>query len=621
LGLADLIKKTRLAMAGESVDPTTEQGNNGIQPLVEQIRASLTKILASRVFVRSERLCRFLSMTVERTLAGETGQIAEYILAQDVFDRHQRFDPRIDSIVRVEARRLRNKLREYYNGPGTNDPVRIAFPTGSYIPVFSSAAPTASVKTTGQALDPRTVAVLPFVNLSAEPDQDFFCDGITEEILNALTALPELNVVARTSVFYYKGTNIDVREIGERLGAGTVIEGSVRKAGRRLRISATAIKASDGLTLWSDTFNRDLADVFAIQDEIARAVAASLRVSLAATPERSARVHDFEGFILYLRGRHYWNQMSLEGIENALDQFTRAIELFPNYAPPYAALADAYGHLASWGTIAPREALEKGKSAALEAVRLDGRSADALATLGSFLSLFEFRWEEGRDLMQRALELQPSNIQAHELDSIQWLYRGDFSQTLRCLDKALQLDPLSPRGLRFKARYHFYQRQYDKAVEILKAALPLGRDASNREVLCSLGWVYTLQARYHEAIDIFGNLPEGPFLITKLAALGEAYARAGDTIAARDVLERLQSLSRTGYVSPRGAVYIYVGLREWDHVFQELDKACDDHSPWLPSVHVDPRFDSIRSSPRFRRLLRRMHLLRSSVKGTLAKGR
>src|SRR5580700_9517767 len=275
-------------MAANSADPAAR--GSEIDPTEEQVRAHLAKILASEMFVRSDRLCRFLNLTVERTLAGEAAQISEYIVGRDVFDRDQRYDPQIDSIVRVEARRLRNKLREYYNGPGTADPVVITFPKGTYVPVFSTAAPAAGVRITSPDLDPRTIAVLPFVNLSSEPDQDFFCDGITEEILNALTAVPELNVVARTSVFYFKGANADVREIGDRLGAGTVIEGSVRKAGSQLRICAKAIKASDGLTLWSDTFDRDLADVFAIQDEIARAVAGALRVSLAPSPEGSARV-------------------------------------------------------------------------------------------------------------------------------------------------------------------------------------------------------------------------------------------------------------------------------------------------------------------------------------------
>lgn len=595
-------------MAANSVIPTNPaaQGKGEFEPSARRVRAHMGKVLASEMFFRSDRLCRFLQLTVDRALAGET--VNEYVLGQDVFDRGHLYDPQIDSIVRVEARRLRKKLHEYYNGPGANDPVRIAYPKGSYIPVFIAAVPAAAARSPGQTLDPRTVAVLPFVNLSPEGDQDFFCDGITEEILHALTTVPDLNVVARTSVFHFKGATTDVREIGERLGAGTVIEGSVRKEGQHLRISATAIKASEGVTLWSESFDRDLADVFAIQDEIARAVAGSLSVCLAPSSDSSARERDFEGYILYLRGRHYWNQMSLEGIGNALNQFTRAVALFPNYTPPYAALADAYGHLASWGAIAPAEALEKGKRAAREAVRLDQRSADALATLGSFLSLFEWRWGEGTDLMRRALGLEPSNVRAHELYGLQWLYRGDFRAALQCIDRALLLDPFSPRGLRFKASHYFFQREYDKAIDVLKATVPLGRDETNREVLCSLGGVYTLQGRYDQAIEILQSLPEGPFLVAKLGALGEAYARAGDATAARDVLGRLQSLSATGYVSPRGPIYIYIGLGDWDRAFQELDQACDDHCPWLPSVHIDPRFDSVQSDLRFKSLVERMHL-------------
>src|SRR5215472_15951154 len=224
-----------------------------VQPLPESICAELEKILSSKVFVRSERLCRFLRLTVERVLTGEADQIKEYTLGRDVFDRDQNYDPRVDSIVRVEARRLRRKLREYYKDLGASDPVSIEFPAGSYIPVFHYRTP-ADPKLSSQftspelkPLNPRTVAVLPFVNLSPDPEQDFFCDGITEAILNTLTTVPQLNVVARTSVFRFKGRHGDVREIGRQLHAGTVIEGSVRKSENQLRISAQVIDASKGI--------------------------------------------------------------------------------------------------------------------------------------------------------------------------------------------------------------------------------------------------------------------------------------------------------------------------------------------------------------------------------------
>jgi tetratricopeptide (TPR) repeat protein len=236
------------------------------------------------------------------------------------------------------------------------------------------------------------------------------------------------------------------------------------------------------------------------------------------------------------------------------------------------------------------------------------------------LSLFEWRWEEGADLMKRALDLEPSNIHAHELSAIQSLYRGDFGATLRSLERALQLDPLSPRGLRFKAWFYLYQREYDRAVDILNASIPLGRDATNREVLFSLGSIYTLQGRYQRAIEVLSTLPEGAFLVTKLGALGEAYAYSGNIAAARDALDRLEQLSKTTYVSPRGPIYIYAGLGEWDRAFQELEQACDDHCPWLPSINVDPRFDAVRSDERFKRLLDRMHLRGHAAKVTPANG-
>jgi TolB-like protein len=593
-------------MAGNSVGVAGDHNGPAVKPSADQIRTELEKILASRIFVRSQRLCRFLRFVVEKTLDGETGQLTELVIGREVFDRKKTYDPQIDSIVRVEARRLRNKLVEYYRDLGERDPVQIDLEKGGYAPAFRYAAPISPPRKS--APDVRTVAVLPFVNLSPDPDQDFFCDGITEEILNALTTIPELNVVARTSVFHFKNASADVREIGERLGAGTVIEGSVRKSDQRLRISAKAINASTGLSLWSGTYDRDLVDVFAIQDEIARAVADSLRVSLAPVAIETEHERDFEGYMLYLRGRHYWNQMSQDGIENALNQFTRAIALFPNYAPPYAALADAYGHLASWGAIPPGEATTRAKQAALDALRLDDRLADAHATMGAILSFFEWNWEEGAKLLTRAIELQPSNVHAHELFALHFIYRAEFERSLLCVDRALQLDPLSPRGLRFKAGYYSYQRRYDEAIDVLRAAIPLGRDATDREALFLLGSLYTLQGRYREAIEILRSLPEGPFLVTKLGALGEANALAGNVAAAREALQTLDHLSTTGYVSPRSAVYIYGGLREWDRAFEELEKACADHSPWLPTLNVDPRFDPVRTDPRFLELLRRMNL-------------
>jgi len=227
-------------------------------PSAQSIRSQLQNIVASEEFAKSERLCRFLRYTVELAVTGKAQQLNQYAVGRDVFDRGESYDPRIDSIVRVEACRLRAKLRRYYERHRT-DRVLFEFPLGSYAPKFRErtyAPPAARGETSARS---NTIAVLPFANLGPETDQEFLCDGITEAILNKLATVPELNVVARTSVFHFKGKTGDVREIGERLGAGTIVEGTVRKAGDQLRVSAMAIKAADGCALWSSTFDRELA--------------------------------------------------------------------------------------------------------------------------------------------------------------------------------------------------------------------------------------------------------------------------------------------------------------------------------------------------------------------------
>lgn len=248
------------------------------------VRDQLARILNSRGFASSTRLCRFLTHIVHRTLDGNAGSIKEFSIAMEVFDRTADYDPNIDAIVRVEARRLRAKLKAYYES--ANDPVLIELRCGSYVPTFRWLG-TGGLPQQRQDTPPRrrpSVAVLPFLNMSPEPEQDYFCDGISEEILNSLTHLPDLDVIARTSSFQFKGVAIDIRDVGQRLGADLVIEGSVRKDGEQLRITAQAVETACGHHLWSETFRRELKNVFAIQDEIAGAVADLLRVHAPARP-------------------------------------------------------------------------------------------------------------------------------------------------------------------------------------------------------------------------------------------------------------------------------------------------------------------------------------------------
>ncbi len=249
------------------------------------VREQLARVVDSPGFVSSARLNRFLSHIVNRTIDGDTDSLKEFSIAMEVFDRSADYDPNIDAIVRVEARRLRSKLKAYYEeGAGRSDPVLIGLRPGSYVPIFRwlERQPNEQRQEISPPLGSRraAVAVLPFVNMSPEPEQDYFCDGITEEIINSLTRVAGLNVIARTSAFQFKGASVDIREVGQRLGADLAIEGSVRKAGAQLRITAQAIQTESGHHLWSETFRRELKDVFAIQEEIAESIAGLLRVHL-----------------------------------------------------------------------------------------------------------------------------------------------------------------------------------------------------------------------------------------------------------------------------------------------------------------------------------------------------
>jgi adenylate cyclase len=275
------------------LSPTKMSPNNGLDAVpARAVCEQLARIVSSPVFISSARLCRFLTHIVNRTIHGGAGDLKEFSIAMEVFDRTSDYDPNIDAIVRVEARRLRAKLKAYYmHEPGRNDPVLIALRPGSYVPIFRWLDKQPEDRQEDRAairLRAASVAVLPFVNMSPEPEPEYFCDGMTEETINSLTHVAELRVIARTSAFQFKGMFIDIREVGRRLDADLVIEGSVRKSGDQLRITAQAIQTESGHHLWSETFKREFKDVFAIQEQIAQSVTGLLRVHM---PEASQATH------------------------------------------------------------------------------------------------------------------------------------------------------------------------------------------------------------------------------------------------------------------------------------------------------------------------------------------
>ncbi len=572
-------------------------GGGEASPSAGDARVQLERILRSAGFRKSERLRRFLRAAVEAALAGE--QLKEYSLGRDVFDRGAGYDPRTDSIVRVEAGRLRRKLDQYYETEGRADRVRIALNAGSYVPVFSRRE---ALEETGvAALDPNTVAVLPFANLSPEPEQGYFCDGITEDIINALTTVPELKVIGRASVFTLRDTQADVREIGGKLGAGTIVEGSVRRAAGVLRISTKLIHAESRLALWSGMFDRPVGDIFAIKDEIAGAIAGTLRVTLGFDPKPPLRdgAPSIEAYTLYLKGLQAANRLDLEGNRTAIELFGRAISLFPDYALAHAALANLYASSALISVMRPAEVMPRAKSGAMEALRLEPRLAQAFAALGWVTFFFDRDWEQGLALTRRAVAIAPSYAFGHFAQGACHTILGRFDEAIGFFDIALRLDPLSLRVIRGMAWTLSAAGRFEEAERRALSAVELEPDSAEPYYMLAL--IYLHRRRIGDALAAIGEGHRGS--PTPLAQGLEAaiLAAQGDHQGALRIVERLRSYP--DWVDPIIFSRIYLELGEIERAIEYVAKSIEERSPLAPYVATDPLFGRLRGDRRLRELL------------------
>ena len=349
----------------------------------------------------------------------------------------------------------RMKLESYYTSEDPGNPV-ITIRKGSYVPTFGwkesreLAGPPIVPQPDKLPLDTRAVAVLPFSNLSAEPDQEFLCQGIAEEVLNQVASLPGIRVIARGPASRFQLREMGAAEIGERLGAGVLVEGTVRRAGERLRVSARIIDAATGRYLWTRTFNRDLNDIFRIEDEIAKAVAAEVVGETSAYREtlRSTVVPDYRAYTLYLQGRHALRALTGGGVRTALEFFNEAVALAPEYAPFHAAIAEACNWLITFGLGHPADLSAMSRRASREALRLDPDCVEALVTFATTISTVDWCWGEGLKLFERARELQPNYITAYLQEALCHAQAGDSAAAIAMATQALKLDPLSVRAHR-----------------------------------------------------------------------------------------------------------------------------------------------------------------------------
>jgi pentatricopeptide repeat protein len=459
-----------------------------------------------------------------------------------------------------------------------------------------------------------SIAVLPFTNMSADKENEYFSDGLAEDIIDALTQVPGLRVMARTSAFSFRGREVDVREIGARLGVEHILEGSVRRAGNRLRVTAQLVKASDGYHLWSQRFDRELTDVFAIQDEISQAIVEKLRLRLVGDrPLVKQYTRNAAAYDLCLKARYHILKMTQQGREAGRRYCEQAIALDPNYAPAYIVLAESYLWSAFWGSTDSREAFARAKSAALEALRLDDTIADAHIVLGTVLGCGEFDWHGADREFKRALELSPTSAAVRY--DYAWCYAmwflyplGRVEQALNEMRRALELDPLDPFYNALVGYLLHSTGQFEAAVAQLRRAIDL--DPTFFFAYWFLSSVYALNGRVDEAIAAGEKANElsGRHSLT-LGALGGAYGRAGRIDEARELLDELKERRRSTYVPSCALAWAHGGVGELKESLEWIAQGIEEREPTLvTALKSAPIFDPLRSHPAYPALLRKMNL-------------
>jgi TolB-like protein/Tfp pilus assembly protein PilF len=457
--------------------------------------------------------------------------------------------------------------------------------------------------------DKPSIAVLPFEDLSPQKDQEYFCDGLAEELINRLINIENLRVPARTSAFSFKGKDKDIREIGEKLNVEMVLDGSVRKAGNKLRITAQLVKAADGYPVWSKIYERNIEDTFALQDEISLAIIDNLKVKLLKEGQLKLTkryTENIEAYDLYLKGRFFWNKRTEDGLKKAIEYFEQAIEVDANYALAYAGIADSYNLLAIYSYIQPHEAYPVAKKAAQKAMEIDETISEAHTSLASVLRYYDWNWEEAEKEFKRAFELNPNNVTSHHWYALYLIIFGRFDEAIREMKRAQELDPLSliintDLGLTF-----CYARQYDLAEKQCLKTLEI--DPNFWKTYRILGQIYIQKEMFKEAIAEFNKSIKLNYSQGAHALMGYVWGMLNRRDQALRILDELHKQSKIKYVSNVYIAILYISLARKDEALELLEKAYEEHDPGLTFIRVNPIYDTLRSDPRFKELIKKIGL-------------
>jgi len=457
---------------------------------------------------------------------------------------------------------------------------------------------------------PASAAVLPFADLSPNRDQEYFSDGLTDELITALSRVEGISVAARTSSFQFKGRQIDVNEIGRKLHVGAILEGSVRRSGNRVRITAQLVSTRDGYQLWSDAYDRELKDVFGVQEDIARSIISALQVKLGARGSRALRARptaDIEAYDLYLKGRFAWNQRTRIGMQLAVRYLEQAVARDSGFALAWAALADAYLLVIPYAGTSKEMDWPKAKATAAQALAIDSTMGEAYTALAYGTMIYDWNWSAAEANFHRAIAVDPAYPTGHQWYGDFLWSQGRFREAMDQMREALRLDPLSLIIGAEVAQTYYLQRQYDSAEAQLRATLQL--DPNYAHSLYVIGMVYMQQHRYREARDVMQRAEQlGGFQEDLAGALAAAYAKAGDRAAATRYIAELERRVAVGHVGPFALALAYTGQGDLTRAFAYLDRAITIRDPFLPEDFLDPQLDRLRADPRFAAIAARMRI-------------
>jgi serine/threonine protein kinase/tetratricopeptide (TPR) repeat protein len=452
-----------------------------------------------------------------------------------------------------------------------------------------------------------SIAVLPFEDLSEQKDNQYFCDGISEELINALSKVKSLHVAARTSAFAFREVKQDIREIGEKLNVSSIVEGSVRKTGDQVRVDASLINVSDGYTVWSRRFDLQMQNIFDVQEQIAQSIVDALEIRF---PEykrlMDATTRSAEAYKLFLQGRYQWSTRTPQGLQESIRYYSKAIAIDPDYAAAYAAMADSYYDLAEYGVAPGRVVMANAKASALKATEIDAQVAVAHATLGLTLAAFDYDWKRSGEELKKAVELNPGSASVHHWYGLYLAWLGRFNEALDEIKVARELDPLSANVGRAAGTIYSYSRQPDMAINEFKAMAGVAPEFFGWYL--GMGDAFIQKKMFAEALEslekatsLSGDNP----LVS--GVLGFTYARTRNFAAVEKLRRQFKSNETKTYVPALSYLLLELGLENREKSLELLERAYEERSPLLVWSKVDPKLDFLRSDPRFIKFLQRMN--------------